>query len=173
MINKIECKQYIIEKITYYLLIRHAGLLAPFVCQKRCGLYSYSFSLSFWFKMLLYFSTSVLPLLAFSVSIHNFKKIEIQYNSNHINVDAKGNLRFLVPSEEKFIEFESKAWLRFLTRSSNFVSIDSAGNSYLPIFMPASNSASANTISTPIPSSTNNNTSNNNHFPGQGIRLGS
>ncbi|CEP19886.1 hypothetical protein [Parasitella parasitica] len=81
---------------------------------------------------------------------------------------AKGRLRFLVPSEEKLIEVESKAWLQPLTRSSNFVSIDAAGNSYLPIFMPTSNTNNTTNIS----SSTNNN-GNNNHFPGQGIRLGS
>ncbi|EPB86947.1 hypothetical protein HMPREF1544_06270 [Mucor circinelloides 1006PhL] len=81
---------------------------------------------------------------------------------------AKGKLGFLVPSEDKFIDYESKSWLQFFTRSHNFVSIDSAGNSYLPIFMPAN-------ANTPIvPSSTNSN-SNNTHsqFPGQGVRLGS
>ncbi|KAI8638255.1 hypothetical protein BD408DRAFT_423241 [Parasitella parasitica] len=80
---------------------------------------------------------------------------------------AKGRLRFLVPPEEKFIQLESKAWLQPLTRSNNFVSIDAASNSYLPIFTPASNANNTPTIS-----SGTNNTSNN-HFPGQGIRLGS
>ncbi|KAK4510672.1 t-SNARE coiled-coil homology domain-containing protein [Mucor velutinosus] len=79
---------------------------------------------------------------------------------------AKGKLGFLVPSEDKFNEYESKSWLQFFTRSHNFVSIDSAGNSYLPIFMPTN----ANTPIRPS-SSTNNNTQN--QFPGQGVRLGS
>ncbi|GAN10781.1 rhomboid family protein [Mucor ambiguus] len=81
---------------------------------------------------------------------------------------AKRKLGFLVPSEDKFVEYESKSWLQFFTRSHNFVSIDSAGNSYLPIFMPTNASTSIH------PSSgTNNNSNTPSQFPGQGVRLGS
>jgi hypothetical protein len=71
-----------------------------------------------------------------------------------------------VPQDEKFTQYEGKAWLRFLTNSTNFVSVDSAGaGGYLPIFnhaQPASVSTASN-----APTSTGGN------FPGQGIRLGS
>ncbi|CAO3645900.1 unnamed protein product [Mucor fragilis] len=78
---------------------------------------------------------------------------------------AKEKLGFLVPSEDTFIDLESKSWLQFFTRSHNYVSIDSAGNSYLPIFMPAN----TNTPSSSSPSANN----PESQFPGQGVRLGS
>jgi hypothetical protein len=61
------------------------------------------------------------------------------------------------------MQYEGKGWLRFLTRSSNFVSVDSSGV-YLPIF----SAPSGNTVmpSPGLSSATGN-------FPGAGVRLGS
>lgn len=81
-----------------------------------------------------------------------------------IILDVKEKLQFLIPSDEKFVEYEAKSWLRLLTASSNFVSMDAAGNSYLPIFNPTSSHNEA-----PAPPSA----PSPGNFPGQGIRLGS
>ncbi|KAI9486712.1 MAG: hypothetical protein EXX96DRAFT_550264 [Benjaminiella poitrasii] len=85
---------------------------------------------------------------------------------------VKDKLGFLIPSDEKFSEYEGKAWLRFLTSASNYVSIDTAGISgYLPLFMPSQNAATTSSTTTYSNSTT---TSNNaERFPGQGVRLGS
>ncbi|KAI7901685.1 uncharacterized protein BX663DRAFT_487396 [Cokeromyces recurvatus] len=83
---------------------------------------------------------------------------------------VKGKFEFLMPSNEKFIEYEEKTWLRFLTNASNYVSINSAGSGgYLPLFMPAT--PTTNTATHPNPS-TANSSANTDRFPGQGIRLG-
>ncbi|KAI8046935.1 uncharacterized protein B0P05DRAFT_520415 [Gilbertella persicaria] len=60
-------------------------------------------------------------------------------------------------SDEKLVELEGKPILRFLTQTTNFVSVDSAGHAYLPIF----NSTQEEPVSTP-----------NAPFQGQGHRLG-
>ncbi|KAI8091503.1 hypothetical protein BDF21DRAFT_409558 [Thamnidium elegans] len=77
-----------------------------------------------------------------------------------VYIDEKFSKYFTL-SEETVNKLEEKDWLKWLTKSSNFVSIDSSGI-YLPINNPPSDNH--HTI-----------TPNNNagSFPGTGVRLGS
>ncbi|KAI8987634.1 hypothetical protein BDF20DRAFT_904646 [Mycotypha africana] len=83
---------------------------------------------------------------------------------------AKKRLSFLIPSDEKFLEYEGKTWLRTLTNSPNYVSIDSAGEGYLPIFIPTAYPPNSSTTSH---NSNNSPRTPNSSFPGQGYRLDS
>lgn len=86
---------------------------------------------------------------------------------SYIFIDVKQKIEFLVPQDEKFAEYEGKAWLRFLTNSSNFVSVDLAGgNGYLPIFNHAQPTPASRATNASTPPTSGN-------FPGQGVRLGS
>ncbi|KAI9360236.1 hypothetical protein BD770DRAFT_319037 [Pilaira anomala] len=77
--------------------------------------------------------------------------------------------KYFTPSEETITAFEEKSWLKWLTSSPNFVSVDSSGV-YLPIMNPPSSSSNhlftTTTATTTSPATTT-------HFPGTGVRLGS
>lgn len=70
--------------------------------------------------------------------------------------------KYFTLSEETVNKLEEKDWLKWLTKSSNFVSIDSSG-----IYLPINNAPSVNQHAI-IP-----NTNAGSNFPGTGVRLGS
>lgn len=99
-------------------------------------------------------------------------RLKIVITLSFVIVDGNDKVpKTLIPSEETITQYESKTWLRPLTRSSNFVSGDSSGV-YLPIFNPPGRFSTATTVdaTNAAPPTANNNAGN---FPGTGIRLGS
>ncbi|KAI7889090.1 uncharacterized protein EV154DRAFT_515765 [Mucor mucedo] len=109
-----------------------------------------------WPVIVLIFFVFLAPGLSF---ILNFTSALIAF----VFVDEKYS-KYVVPSDETMTRYEGKAWLSFLTRSPNFVSVDSSGV-YLPIF------SAPSVVNTPSPNQRSSSASPS--FPGTGVRLGS